>query len=291
MKQLFLLMADMTRLASSTNGRIESEANVGSLNRGLVEIETIDESEISIESFQDPKLAWVSMNDPVMGGKSIGSFNVNQELGVFQGKVVNVPFLEAPGFIKIDGKGDFPDVSSCTALKMTVMAKKRYKGYRVSFGVKHAPHTFMYTHGFKAHFNPPVGKFGDVVISFDEFSDNWSAYTGDQVVSCKDNAEFCPDAATLENMKELSIWGEGIAGKVDLRIKSISAIGCNNEERLESGRDDVVLSETDPQMKTIAYGGVILAIVVTAASLLTLRSYRKRSSSYHQIGDAVEINV
>ena len=36
----------------------------------------------------------------VMGGKSTGSFAVEKQLGIFDGEVVDVPFLKAPGFIK-----------------------------------------------------------------------------------------------------------------------------------------------------------------------------------------------
>jgi hypothetical protein len=35
-----------------------------------------------------------------MGGKSTGSFAVENQLGIFDGEVVDVPFLKAPGFIK-----------------------------------------------------------------------------------------------------------------------------------------------------------------------------------------------
>lgn len=35
-----------------------------------------------------------------MGGKSTGTFNVENGLGIFDGEVVDVPFLKAPGFIK-----------------------------------------------------------------------------------------------------------------------------------------------------------------------------------------------
>jgi hypothetical protein len=31
---------------------------------------------------------------------------------------------------------------------------------------------------------------------------------------------------TLKNMQLLTIWGEGVAGKVSLEIQSIRAVGC-----------------------------------------------------------------
>lgn len=41
-----------------------------------------------------------SLSLQVMGGKSTGTFNVENGLGIFDGEVVDVPFLKAPGFIK-----------------------------------------------------------------------------------------------------------------------------------------------------------------------------------------------
>jgi len=35
-----------------------------------------------------------------MGGKSIGTFTIKDNVGVFDGTVAIVPFLKAPGFIK-----------------------------------------------------------------------------------------------------------------------------------------------------------------------------------------------
>ena len=39
------------------------------------------------------------MNDPVMGGKSWGKFSIENSVGIMQGEVVDVPKLQAPGFI------------------------------------------------------------------------------------------------------------------------------------------------------------------------------------------------
>ena len=42
------------------------------------------------------------LNDPVMGGESTGTWSVNASgYGVFDGQVVDVPSLKAPGFIKV----------------------------------------------------------------------------------------------------------------------------------------------------------------------------------------------
>lgn len=187
------------------------------------------DGEINIESFDDPSHTWTSLNDPVMGGKSTGSVEINGDEGVaiFDGEVVDVPFLHAPGFIQMVTRGgSYPDVSICTALQMNLMATKEYKGYRISFGNVHLPDG-RFAMGYKADFDAPIGEYSNVVIPFHAFSSKWDDATGDQIVTCRDGPQYCPDEDTLKNMQTLAIWGEGVAGDVRLRIKSISAIGCS----------------------------------------------------------------
>lgn len=185
---------------------------------------------ILIEDFSSPRLQWSQVNDPVMGGESTGTFEIKDGLGRMKGEVVDVPKLSAPGFIKAGAYGDFPDVSSCDKLKLTVKTKDKvaYAGYRMGFGLKAPPNSMPYTHGFKAHFDAPEGDdFEEVIIPFNEFSDNWSPYTGDQTITCAENSIYCPDDETLTNMHELSLMAEGVGGEVDLIIKTIHAIGCD----------------------------------------------------------------
>jgi hypothetical protein len=150
--------------------------------------------------------------------------------------------------------GDFPDVSSCTALRMSLMATAPYAGYRVSFGTVHLPEGH-HASGYKADFEAPDGQYGDVVIPFTAFSSKWNESTGDQDVGkfhlfsrsqlrfpaeetylsphsfqgCEEDEQYCPDAGTLLNMETFSIWGEGREGSVLLNVKSISAVGCSTE--------------------------------------------------------------
>merc|ERR1712017_49867 len=185
-------------------------------------------SRILIENFDQPTLTWTQQNDPVMGGASVGTFAIKSGAGVFDGKVVDVPFLKAPGFIKVDARGNFPDVSSCSALVINAHASSNYTGYRVSFGTAHVPGG-AYAYGYKAHFNDA---------------------TGDLKTTCAQNKEYCPDADTLKDMRTLSLWGEGVAGDVHLEVKSIEATGCEAmvEELAPSARDIVIESFDKPSL-------------------------------------------
>lgn len=172
---------------------------------------------------------WKQMNDPVMGGKSTGSFSVSGSVGVFDGEVVDVPFLKAPGFIKVDtvDSSAFPDISGCKAIAVTAKADSDYTGYRLAFGNAHAPHGKFFAYGYKTHFSPTVGAFGTTVLPLESFTDYWDDATGNPIKTCQDDKVYCPDAETLRNVKTLSVWAEGIAGKVHLEIEKISATGCS----------------------------------------------------------------
>lgn len=184
---------------------------------------------------------WIVVNDPVMGGLSSGKIDIHDGKGIFEGVVKDVPSLDSPGFISMRTSGGyFPDLRSCDGLVLDVQSSNSYNGFHVGFGLNYAG-SMRYVHGYKAHFDAPVGSFGEVYIPFDQFSDNWDPKTGDQIVTCQENNEYCPDDETLRNLQRLEIMGEGVSGEVNLQIQSIQARGC---------ADDVV--ETDPNPEETA---------------------------------------
>jgi len=165
----------------------------------------------------------------VMGGKSTGTFTVQDGVGIFDGEVVDVPFLKAPGFIKavtVD-KAAYPDISKCEAIDLEVKGATEYSGLRLSFGNAHAPGAGYFAYGYKATFQAPTDKFTTVSLPLKNFTDFWDDGSGNPVKTCQDDEKYCPDDATLHNVKTISIWGEGVKGKVHLEIKSISASGCS----------------------------------------------------------------
>ena len=46
---------------------------------------------------------------------------------------------------------------------------------------------------------------------------------------------YCPDKATLEDVKTVSVWAEGKAGTVNIDIKKIEAVGCNADLTVNGG--------------------------------------------------------
>ena len=230
-------------------------------------------SNISIESFADPGISWKAMNDPVMGGKSHSKVTIENGVGVFDGGVVDVPFLHAPGFITMRGTGgDFPDVSSCDSLQLRARASEPYSGYRISFGDKRVPGN-RFARGYKADFDAPVGsEMGTVVIPFHEFTVRWDDATGDPVVTCHEDKNFCPDTKTLQNMKTMSLWGEGVAGRVHLEIESIEATGCSPQPVLRIANT----AKVDSKESTLTMPLLVLAVAAVAFVVALIHGNRSR---------------
>jgi len=182
------------------------------------------------------------LNDPVMGGKSTGTWSLGKGFGVFDGEVVNVPSLKAPGFIKAAADGKFPDISEFIDGNLVLSVRTNtptYAGYRVTFVSGAVSPSFACAGGgglpfsrgcFKQKFTVPAGSdFVDIKLPFKTFSDKWSSYTGEHTVECADDKSVCPTAAKLGKIQRVEIWGEGVAGKLHLEVKSISAQKASGE--------------------------------------------------------------
>lgn len=188
-------------------------------------------------------LTWRETNDPVMGGKSVGTFTVQDGAGVFDGTCKIVPFLSAPGFIKANSDSTtLPDVRSCSGLALTVKSSNDYSGFRFSFGKSRADCGKFFAIGHKANFKAPVGEFGTVNLPFTDFTDCWDDGTGDAIKTCADDSKYCPDDKTLSNMQTMSVWAEGVEGDVHLEIKSVVATGCSDSLESTAGASVKLLS-------------------------------------------------
>merc|ERR1719167_94169 len=144
------------------------------------------------------------MNDPVMGGASISTFEVNEEehFGIFNGTVKIVPSLDAPGFCSMRAFGEFNDASSTIDGSIVPLTGGCYK----------------------ALFNvPPGDEFVDIVIPFSKFSDHWDPSTGNHISECSDDPKVCPTEKALAKITQIRIMSEGVAGDFHIEVESISA--------------------------------------------------------------------
>lgn len=240
--------------------------------------------EVVLESFDDAHHVWTVLNDPIMGGESESEVTLKDDYANFDGKVVDNSFLSGPGFISMSSvHGSYPDVSACTALKLVLMATEKYKGFRVSFGMVQS-----FAFGYKADFDAPYNTFGEVVVPFKEFSAAWDDNSGNQVVTCQQEPKYCPDKATLQDMATISLWGEGVAGNVHLKVKSISAVGCDGKM---DAQELVGNFQVEPKAKPSRHGGrLIVVVAIVVAALYVVASKRRRSDAYDPV-DGINMNL
>ena len=84
--------------------------------------------------------------------------------------------------------------------------------------------------------------------------------------TCGQDKRYCPNKATLRDIKTVSIWGEGVAGKVHLEIKSLRATGCGGATSPKPSSNNIVeLAEADKDLST-------LVTAIKAAELTTALS-------------------
>merc|ERR1712004_530414 len=90
---------------------------------------------VTFDGAGDTSFTFKILNDPVMGGKSTGTWSLGNGFGILDGEVVDVPSLSAPGFIKAAGDGTFPDISSFIdgSLVLSVRSSTpEFAGFRVT---------------------------------------------------------------------------------------------------------------------------------------------------------------
>lgn len=193
----------------------------------------IDGDDILLETFASPRHRWQEMNDPVMGGKSTGTFTIQEHVGVFTGNVVDVPFLHAPGFIqaRTTDSQPFPDISRCGAFRIQLQSHTEYAGLRFSFGDAHPPHGKRFAFGYKTTLSIPTNEWIEWIIPMSNFTDYWDDATGDPIVTCQEDSRYCPTREALQNLKKMAIWGEGVEGQVHVEIQSIYATQCASEDQ------------------------------------------------------------
>jgi len=193
---------------------------------------------------------FVQLNDPVMGGRSHGSWSVNSSaggFGVMDGEVVTIPSLNVPGFIKAAADGAFRDASAAASGSLELLVRSstpEYAGFRVAVASGTLAPSYACAGGgsvplsrgcYKAKFSVPAASgWVRVSIPFAAFSDLWSPATGEHTRECSDDLSACLTAERLKTIKRVELWAEGASGAVHLECKSISAVA--SDEHSAGGR-------------------------------------------------------
>ena len=145
-----------------------------------------------------------------MGGQSTGTWKVENEIGVMNGVVADVPSLKAPGFIKAAADGSFPNASAAAGGSLELLVRSKtpeYKGFRVTVAAGALSPAFACGGGgnlplsrgcYKAKFSVPGGDgWQRVVLPLSSFSDLWSSATGEHTKECSEDASACLTAKKL----------------------------------------------------------------------------------------------
>mmetsp|Transcript_47878 Transcript_47878/g.117424 ORF Transcript_47878/g.117424 Transcript_47878/m.117424 type:complete len:379 (+) Transcript_47878:58-1194(+) len=223
-------------------------------------------ADVQLASFEGSSVTkFIELNDPVMGGESTGSWNVDSSgFGVFDGEVKDVPKLKAPGFIKAAADGSFPDASGEDGGDVVLSVRTTtpdYAGFRIAFASGTASPSYACAGGgsiplsrgcFKAKFSVPAGsEFTDVRVPLSQFSDKWSPSSGEQTSTCADDKDVCPTASTLKGIKRVEVWAEGADGKVHLEIQSIKV----SKQQAVSARPPTTFDKcSGPVQENLRYG-------------------------------------
>jgi len=182
--------------------------------------------------------SWAALNDPVMGGQSHSTLNINNGIAVWNGETKIVPKLHAPGFCNVkstSGGGILRianDASPFTHMLLRVRSTIKYTGFKVSFAADTWNPTFK---SFKSDFTVQRndGVWHTVAVPFEKFSNDWSQYTGrcdttdpngkKHKCCSAEHPEVCPTKSNLKHISQLGLWAEGVAGKFHLEVKWIRA--------------------------------------------------------------------
>jgi len=177
---------------------------------------------------------WQETNDPVMGGLSTGNFSVSSatNTAIFQGDVQIVPSLKAPGFCQSLTQDvfavKFNDLSAYTHLQLLVRSFIPYAGFKVSFAADTLDPVFQ---SFKSDYNVTGdGQWQTVTIPFNQFSNNWSPATGEPIKRCSEDPSVCPTPKNLQDISQVGLWAEGVAGPFKLEVQWIRGVNAGSEQ-------------------------------------------------------------
>jgi len=200
---------------------------------------------VTFDGARGTSFSFTELNDPVMGGRSRGSWHVNSTYGVLDGEVVDIPSLKVPGFIKAAADGSFRDASSAGAGSLELLLRTttpEYAGFRVAIASGTLAPAYACAGGgsiplsrgcYKAKFVVPPGSgWSRVSIPFAAFSDRWSPATGERTSECSDDPSACLTAERLGAIRRIELWAEGANGAVHLECLGIAAVAGGDSQAM-----------------------------------------------------------
>lgn len=191
---------------------------------------------VTFDGVKETTWSWRVINDPVMGGLSHSTWKIANKTAIWDGEVLVVPKLKAPGFCNALTTNLFAraaDVSAYSHLEIVVRSAVAYQGWKVSFAADTLNTLFG---SFKADFNvTKLNEWVTITIPFNHFSNKWSSYTGEPTTPCSSaHPEVCPSKKNLRDISTIGVWTEGAAGKFHIEILSIGATNASTKHVTET---------------------------------------------------------
>jgi len=183
----------------------------------------------TFDGVKETTLPFVAVNDPVMGGQSKSTFNIESNVGIFDGEVKVVTFLGSPGFCNLEAPGfrgkaiNFPDISGTdgVSIEMTQTLAKGLTNWDVSIQTK-ATTKASATRGagWQADFDFKAGQS----TYFVPYSSFHCGSRGRKLSDCGTLTE------QLDGLTQIGIGSSGVAGPFHVELTSISAVSAKIAE-------------------------------------------------------------
>ena len=163
---------------------------------------------------------WSAENDPVMGGRSESTFTVAGKLGQWMGEVKIVPSLHAPGFCTVRTQHDFPDISSTEGL--LISARAHFPDISSHGGLSQLTSVKL-TMESSVRLSPRQGEFEGHINLTDTMQEHFVPFAS-MTQSWRGQQEGGPPTARqLAKITGLGLNEDGVAGRFNFEIQSISA--------------------------------------------------------------------
>lgn len=191
---------------------------------------------VTFDNAKSTTQKWKNLNDPVMGGQSNSTYKIDTTAKqvTWEGDVKIVPSLKAPGFCNLETSkmfGKFDDASGNTHLLIRARTSTpAYQGFKLSFAADTLIPQF---YSYKSNFYLKGNDWQTVAIPLNNFSNDWSSFTGDcftkdpngkQHYCCDaDHPKVCPSQKSLRDISQVGLWTEGQAGHFNIEVQWIGS--------------------------------------------------------------------
>ena len=157
---------------------------------------------------------WQAVNDPVMGGRSTSTVEVQVDHAVWKGDVKVVPSLKEPGFCRLQGEIAKKDLSSFDGLLFTIAGTGAPAG-KTLVAVIEARGLLP---GRSGQWTAPITVSSHTSAAF-------VAFEAFRPFTIRPEPGSAPDKEQLRDIVQVGLLADGTAGEFTITLISIAAVG------------------------------------------------------------------